>query len=100
MLWVPSSWESSIGIFAMPRFSPTSGPSASIGPPSWPPNTAPSFSACSSVAFSSIRTPSRQFPSLITCGVSATAATVRPLTSTPSISPDSIWKTSTALQRS
>ncbi len=70
-----------------PRFSATSGPRASIGPPSAPENTAPSFSACSSEAAASMNTPRRQLPSLITFGVSATAATVRPLTSVPSTSP-------------
>ena len=45
-------------------------------------------------------TPRRQPPSLITFGVSATAATVSPLTSVPSTSPSTTWKTSTTLQRS
>ena len=47
-----------------------------------------------------MKTPSRQFPSLLTFGVSATAATVSPLTSVPSTSPVVTWKTSVALQRS
>ena len=45
-------------------------------------------------------TPTRQFPSVITFGVSATAASVRPLTSVPSMSPLSRWKTSVTLHRS
>ena len=89
-----------IGSRSTPRFSPTSGPRASIGPPSAPENTPPSFSACSSDAASSMTTPSRQLPSLITFGVSVTAATVRPLTSVPSTSPLLMLKTKTRLQRS
>ena len=77
-----------------------SGPRASIGPPSAPENTPPSFSACSSEASASMTTPRRQFPSLITFGVSATAATVSPLTSVPSTSPLLTLKTRTTLQRS
>src|SRR5919108_1583568 len=94
----PSSFTS-IGKRSTPRFSPTSGPRASIGPPSAPENTAPSFSACSSEAAASMTTPRRQLPSLITFGESATAATVRPLTSVPSTSPFLTWNTSTTLQR-
>ena len=45
-------------------------------------------------------TPRRQLPSVITFGVSATAATVSPLTSVPSTSPLLTLKTSTTLQRS
>ena len=45
-------------------------------------------------------TPRRQFPSLITFGVSQTAATVSPLTSVPSTSPLLTSKTRTTLQRS
>src|SRR6188472_2650688 len=47
-----------------------------------------------------MNTPTRQLPSLITFGVSATAATVRPLTSVPSTSPSLTLNTSTTLQRS
>src|ERR1039458_406360 len=47
-----------------------------------------------------MNTPTRQLPSLITFGVSATAATVKPPTSTPSTSPSVTWNTSTTLQRS
>ena len=39
-------------------------------------------------------------PSVMTFGVSPTAATVSPLTSMPSTSPESTWKTSTTWQRS
>ena len=49
-----------------------------------PLNTPPSFSACSSEAASSMNTPRRQLPSVMTFGVSAIAATVSPLTSVPS----------------
>ena len=45
-------------------------------------------------------TPRRQFPSLMTFGVSQTAATVSPLTSVPSTSPLFTSKTRTTLQRS
>ena len=75
-----------------------SGPSASIGPPSCPPKTAVSFSACSSEAPSSRNTPRRQFPSVMTFGVSAIAATVSPETSAPSTAPLVILKTSTTRQ--
>src|SRR5207237_1413319 len=47
-----------------------------------------------------MNTPSRQLPSVITLGVSATAATVSPLTSVPSTSPPFTLKTSVTLQRS
>jgi hypothetical protein len=47
-----------------------------------------------------MKRPSRQLPSVITLGVSATATTVLPPTSVPSISPLSIRKTSATLQRS
>ena len=47
-----------------------------------------------------MNTPRRQLPSVITFGVSATAATVRPLTSVPSTSPSLTLKTSTTLQQS
>jgi len=45
-------------------------------------------------------TPTRQLPSAMTGGVSATTMTVRSLTSTPSTSPRSTWNASTTLQRS
>src|SRR5262249_855265 len=95
----PSSLPS-IGARSTPSGSPTSGSRASIGPPSCPENTAPSLSACSSDAAASMNTPSRQLPSVMTFGVSATAATVRPLTSVPSTSPFLTWNTRTTLQRS
>ena len=66
---------------------PTDASRACIRPPSAPENTPPSFSACSLNAAASMNTPRLQLPSVITLGVSATAATVRPLTSVPSISP-------------
>ena len=47
-----------------------------------------------------MNTPRRQLPSLITFGVSATAATVSPLTSIPSTSPSLTLNTSVTLQRS
>lgn len=47
-----------------------------------------------------MNTPRRQPPSLITFGVSATAATVRPLTSIPSTSPSLTLNTKVTLQRS
>jgi hypothetical protein len=36
----------------------------------------------------------------MTLGVSPTARMLKPLTSTPSISPESMWKTRTGVQRS
>src|SRR5689334_13210290 len=92
--------RTSIGARSTPRGSPIRGLRAAIGPPSCPENTAPSFSACSSDAAASMKTPSRQLPSVITLGVSATAATVRPLTSVPSTSPRFTLNTRTTLQRS
>jgi hypothetical protein len=77
-----------------------SGASAAIGPPSCPPNTCTSLSACSSLAWSSTNTPSFQLPSVITFGVSAIAATLRPATSVPSISPSRMSKTSVTRQKS
>ena len=47
-----------------------------------------------------MNTPSRQLPSVITLGVSATAATVNPLTSVPSTSPSLTLKTNVTRQRS
>jgi hypothetical protein len=44
------------------------------------------------VAFSSTKTPRRQFPSVITFGVSAIAATLSPPTSVPSTSPSRMSK--------
>ena len=76
----------SIAARSTPSISPTSGASAAIGPPSWPPKTWTSLSSCSSVARSSTNTPSRQFPSVMTFGVSAMAATLSPPMSVPSIS--------------
>ena len=70
-LWRSPSSRTSIGARWTPRFSPISGPSAAIGPPSAPLNTACSFSACSSDALASMIVPSRQLPSVMTLGVSA-----------------------------
>jgi len=88
------------GARSRPRFSLTSGPSASMGPPRAPEKTPPSLAAWSSEAAASMKTPSRQLPSLMTLGVSTTAATVRPPTSVPSTSPLWMLNTSTTLQRS
>jgi hypothetical protein len=63
-----------IGARSTPRISPTNGASAAIGPPSCPLKTWTSFSVCSSVAFSSKKTPRRQFPSVMIFVVSATTA--------------------------
>jgi hypothetical protein len=60
------------------------GAKAAIGPPSCPLNTLTSLSICSSLAWSSTYTPSRQFPSVMTLGVSAMIATLRPAMSVPS----------------
>jgi hypothetical protein len=57
-----------------------------------------SLSACSSDAFSSMNTPSRQFQSVMTFGVSAIAATFSPPMSIPSTSPSLMLKTSVTLQ--
>ena len=90
----------SIGARSTPRISLTNGVSAPIGPPSWPPKTWTSLSACSSVASSSMNTPSRQLPSVMTFGVSAITATVRPPMAVPSTSPacgprsQSTWRAS------
>jgi hypothetical protein len=70
-----------------------SGANPSIGPPFCPPKTAVSFSNCSSDARSSMNRPRRQLPSVMTFGVSAIAATLRPLTSVPSITPSVTLKT-------
>lgn len=78
----------------MPAISPIKAARPSIGPPSWPPKTAPSASARSAEAAASIRTPTFQPPPLIRAGVSATTQTVRPPTSTPLTSPVSTWKAS------
>ena len=56
-----------------------SGPSAAIGPPSSPLNTACSFAACSSEALASMTVPSRQLPSVMTLGVSTMTTTASPL---------------------
>jgi hypothetical protein len=47
-----------------------------------------------------MKTPTRQLPSAITGGVSASTAIVRLLTSTSSTAPESTWKASTARHRS
>jgi hypothetical protein len=99
-LWRSPSSRTSIGARSTPRFSEMSGPSAAIGPPSCPLNTAPSCCACVSSAAASMNTPSRQFPSVMTFGVSAIAATLSPPTSVPSTSPRMTLKTSVTRQRS
>jgi hypothetical protein len=80
----PSS-RNSIAARSTPRTSPSSGTSAANGPPSSPPKTLTSLSNCSSDAWSSTNSPSRQLPSVITFGVSMMATTRRPWTSVPSI---------------
>ena len=92
--------RTSIGTRSTPSTSPTSGASPAIGPPSWPPKTWTSLSACSSLARSSTNIPSRQFPSVMTLGVSMIATTLRPPTSVPSISPSRMSKASVARQKS
>ena len=47
-----------------------------------------------------MNTPRRQFPSVMTFGVSAMAATFRPPMSVPSISPSRMLKTSVTRQKS
>ena len=59
-----------------------------------------SFSNCSSVARSSTNTPRRQFPSVITFGVSAIIATLRPPMSVPSTSPSRMLNTRVTRQKS
>src|SRR5216684_1058789 len=86
--------------FSTPSISPISGPSMAGGPPACPDRTVPSCAAWLSEAWSSRNTPTRQLPSLITGGVSRNKAKLRPLTSTPSISPDSTWYASSARHRS
>jgi hypothetical protein len=44
--------------------------------------------------------PSRQFPSVITFGVSMITTTLAPATSMPSICPSRTWKASVARQKS
>ena len=73
------------------------GPMAGLGsgapwPPSRPLNTAPGCCAWASSAAASTKTPRRHFPSVMTFGVSAMAAIVRPLMSVPSTSPSAIRK--------
>src|SRR6266702_1854410 len=84
----------------MPSISVISGARPAIGPPAWPPKMAPRPAACSSEAEASITTPTRQLPSDMTCGVSATTTTVLSLTSSPSTSPLSTWNASTTRHRS
>jgi hypothetical protein len=78
------------GATSTPKFSPIICANISGGPPSWPENNARSLSACSSEAEASTNHPSRQLPSPITRGVSPNIATFKPLTSTPSTSPESM----------
>src|SRR5512132_3641276 len=80
----------SIGATSKPRFSPIICANISGGPPSSPGKTARSLSACSSVAAASMNHPRRQLPSAITAGVSPNIVTFKPLTSTPSTSPESM----------
>ena len=47
-----------------------------------------------------MKSPTRQLPEFISAGVSATMPTERPLTSTPSTSPESMWNTRKTSQRS
>src|SRR5690349_18745776 len=82
----------------MPSISPIKGASPSIGPPNWPPKTAPSASACSGEAAASIRTPTFQPPSLIRAGASAMTQTFRPPTSLTS--PFATWKVRATVHRS
>ena len=98
--WRRPSSTYSIGALWTPSISVISGASMAMGPPSCPAKTAPSFSACSWDAAASMNTPTRQFPSAISGGVSASTATVRSLTSTSSTLPASTWKTSTTRHRS
>jgi hypothetical protein len=97
-VWCTPSSTISIGARSTPSISPTSGASPAIGPPIWPPNTPTSLFICSSEARSSTNTPSFQFPSVITLGVSAIATTLSPDTSVPSISPSLIENASTTRQ--
>src|SRR5437870_10216596 len=100
MEWRRPSSTYSIATVSMPSISPTSGATAAIGPPSAPPNTPPTASACSFEAAASMNMPSFQLPSVMSGGVSANTATLRPLTSTPLTSPSSMWNASTTVQRS
>ncbi len=94
---VPSS-SNWIAARSTPTTSPTSGASVLIGPPSSPLKTPTSFWSCSSVASSSTYSPSRQFPSVMTFGVSATTTTLRPATSVPSTWPSLMLKASVTRQ--
>src|SRR6185295_18257963 len=58
--WRSPSSVSSIRARSTPTTSPTSGTRPAMGPPSCPPKTLPSLSACSSLARSSMNMPSRQ----------------------------------------
>ena len=55
---------------------------------------------CSGLAPSSTKAPTRHPPSIIIAGVSNMTTKVRPLTSTPSTSPESTWNASAARQKS
>ena len=92
--------EKSKDAVSIPITSPMNGPKAAGAPPRSPLITGPSAADCSSEALSSTSKPTRQLPSAILPGVSATTAHVRPPTSTPSTSPELQSKTMTAWQRS
>ena len=83
-----------------PNTSPTSGASAAIGPPSCPLKTLANLSNWSSLARSSMNKPRRQFPSVITLGASAMAATRNPPIAVPSTSPSRMLKANTTRQKS
>jgi hypothetical protein len=83
--WRSPSSTTSMAARSAPSISPTRGVRAAIGPPSCPLNTLSNLSNWSSSAWASMNTPSRQFPSVMTFGVSAIAATLSPPISVPSI---------------
>jgi hypothetical protein len=83
-----------------PNISPISGASPAIGPPSWPLKTWTSLSNCASDASSLMNTPTRQFPSVITFGVSMMIAALHPARSVSSTAPSRMLKTRVARQKS
>src|SRR6266511_3514373 len=87
MWWFLPSLSMLMGASSMPRNSPSSGPNAAGGPPSSPDSTWPNLATWSSFAPSSTMTPTRQLPSAMLGGVSATITNDLPDTSTPSMSP-------------
>src|SRR3954469_8969118 len=78
--WRRPSSVTSIRARSTPSTWPTSGARPAIGPPSCPLKTFASLSACSSLACSSMNIPTRQFPSVITFGVSMITTAFRPAT--------------------